>query len=114
METQPLCLCTLTDCQAVTGLLVALGQRGQVPGTDFGQDLGTENTVKTRNPPPRRKRGNGAEQARRSPPPRWCAGRPAAGPVGKAERPPSAARGEAAGRTSGSNAGRPARTATAR
>lgn len=51
METQPLCLCTLTDCQAVTGLLVALGQRGQVPGTDFGQDLGTENTVKTRNPP---------------------------------------------------------------
>lgn len=32
----------LTDCQAVTGLLVALGERREIPRTDFSQNLNTQ------------------------------------------------------------------------
>lgn len=37
-------MCPLTDSQTVTGLLVALRQRRQIPGTDLGQDLNTDKT----------------------------------------------------------------------
>lgn len=35
----------LTHCQALTGLLIALGKRRKIPGTHFSQNLQTIKTV---------------------------------------------------------------------
>ncbi len=110
-----MCLCALlTHCQALTGLLVALRERREIPGANFSQNL-QHNTPVSFCPDENKSLYKALflmHVLKLASPLHWCAGQSAAGPAGRAEHLPSAARGGAGGHISGSNAERPAHTAT--